>query len=139
MAVLQHSPICRPEYLRVVGRLTRAWIDLSHLTGRGTRTYVAYNIARDQVVVIKDSWRPSSKDIRSEFDTYLLLYETELCPGQPFYVPTPLGGGDVIWKDVIRGTRSPHSLGLPSPHRAMGQQFLHALRPPPPHPTYGLP
>ena len=134
MAVLQNSPVCRREYL--IGRPTRTWIDL---TGRSTRTYVAYNTARNQVVAIKDSWRPSSKDIRSEFDTYLLLYAAKLRPGQPFCIPTLLGGGDITWKDVIQETRSLHSSGLPSHHLAMGQQFLHALRAPPSHPAYGLP
>ncbi|KAI0706239.1 hypothetical protein C8T65DRAFT_230973 [Cerioporus squamosus] len=63
------------------------------LTGRGTRTFVAYDLIGDQVVFIKDTWRVDSAKARSELETYLHLREN--APGE-LYIPTLLGGGDVL-------------------------------------------
>ncbi len=105
-AVLPNAPVSRRAYL--IGRPMRTW---GSIAGRGTKMHVAYDLARDQVVVIKDSWRPTSKNIRSEYDTYLLLYASgKLRPGEPFSVPTLLGGGDVTWGDATQETRTSHPL-----------------------------
>ncbi|KAI1786815.1 hypothetical protein LXA43DRAFT_1032180 [Ganoderma leucocontextum] len=102
-AVPPNAPISRREYL--IGQPMRTW---GSLTGRGTKTHVAYDVARDQVVVIKDSWRPNSKIIRSEYDTYLLLSHIEHDPDEdePLSIPTLLGGGDVVCQGVMQETRT---------------------------------
>ncbi|KAI1786827.1 hypothetical protein LXA43DRAFT_1168945 [Ganoderma leucocontextum] len=102
-AVPPNAPISQQEYL--IGQPMHA---SGSLIGRGTKTHVAYDMARGQVVVIKDSWRPNSKNIRSEYDTYLLLNAAEIRPGQPFSIPTLLGGGDVPWENVTQQTRTSH-------------------------------
>ncbi|RDX44295.1 hypothetical protein OH76DRAFT_1421484 [Lentinus brumalis] len=63
------------------------------LTGRGTRTFVAYDLTGDRVVFIKDTWRVVCPGTRSELETYLHLREN--ATGE-LYVPTLLGGGDVL-------------------------------------------
>ena len=99
-AVLPNDPVSRREF--IVGKPLSAG---RCLCGRGTKTFVAYDIATKEIVVIKDSWRPNSTNHRSEYDTYLLLNKAERPAGQPFLIPTLLGGGDVIWDGAAQETR----------------------------------
>ncbi|KAM5538320.1 hypothetical protein V8D89_007922 [Ganoderma adspersum] len=62
------------------------------LMGKGTKGFVAYDLTTGGVVFIKDSWRLDSRDVQSEYETYLQLREKTT--GE-LYVPTLLGGGDV--------------------------------------------
>ena len=101
-AVLPNNPVSRQEFL--IGKPTST---SRSLCGRGTKTFVAYDIATKKVVVIKDSWRPNSTNYRSEYDTYLLLNNAEIRAGKPFLIPTLLGGGDVIWNRATQETRPP--------------------------------
>ncbi|KAI1781713.1 hypothetical protein LXA43DRAFT_1159140 [Ganoderma leucocontextum] len=100
-AVLPNAPVSRREFL--IGKPMSASRSLS---GRGTKAHVAYDVTTKKVVVIKDSWRPNSTKIRAEYDTYLILNGSERPIGQPFLIPTLLGGGDVIWKDVAQETQT---------------------------------
>ena len=63
------------------------------LVGKGAKGFVAYDLTTDAVVFIKDSWRLDSCDAQSEYETYLQLREKTT--GE-LYVPTLLGGGDVL-------------------------------------------
>ena len=103
-AVLPNDPVSRREFL--IGKPTST---SRSLCGRGTKTFVAYDIATKKVVVIKDSWRPNSTNYRSEYDTYLLLNNAEIPAGNPFLIPTLLGGGDVIWNSTAQETRPSRS------------------------------
>ena len=75
------------------------------LVGRGTRGFVAYDLSTKQVVFLKDSWRPDSQDIRSEYDNYMLIIESGMKTES--LIPTVLGGGDVISNGVVQRTRTP--------------------------------
>ncbi|KAM5539845.1 hypothetical protein V8D89_006348, partial [Ganoderma adspersum] len=99
-AVLPNDPVSRREF--VVGKPVST---CRSLCGCGTKIFVAYDVATKKIVVIKDSWGPTSMDLRSEYDTYLLLNSAERLAGQPFLIPTLLGGGDVICDRVPQGTQ----------------------------------
>ncbi|PIL31104.1 hypothetical protein GSI_05800 [Ganoderma sinense ZZ0214-1] len=62
------------------------------LLGPGAKGFVAYDLTTGAVVFMKDSWRLDSRDVWSEYETYLQLRERTT--GE-LYVPTLLGGGDV--------------------------------------------
>ncbi len=62
------------------------------LMGKGAKGFVAYDLTAEAVVFIKDCWRLDSRDVQSEYETYLQLREKTT--GE-LYVPTLLGGGDV--------------------------------------------
>nr|VWP02216.1 Toxin B (EC [Ganoderma boninense] len=110
-AVLPSDPVERREFL--IGKPMSA--SRRALYGRGTKVYAAYDVATEKIVVIKDSWRPSSNKIRSEYDTYVLLNSAERPAGQPLLIPTLLGGGDVMWNGVVQET--PTSAGRDSDTR----------------------
>ena len=99
-AVRPGAPISRREFL--VGRPMSVSRSLS---GRGTKVHTAYDVTTRKVVVIKDSWRPNSRDIRPEYDTYLLLSNHS---GRVALtdIPTLLGGGDVVYQGVTQETRT---------------------------------
>ncbi|KAM5535263.1 hypothetical protein V8D89_011069 [Ganoderma adspersum] len=99
-AVRRDAPISRREVL--IGKpmsVSRS------LFGRGTKAHVAYDVATRKVMVIKDSWRPNSGDIRTDYDTYLLLNDSS---GRVAVtdIPTLLGGGDVAYQGVTQETRT---------------------------------
>ncbi|KAI1786813.1 hypothetical protein LXA43DRAFT_751802 [Ganoderma leucocontextum] len=102
-AVLPTAPVSCREYL--IGK--PMFVNRS-LSGRGTKAHVGYDLARDRVVFIKDSWRLNSTNVRSEYDTYLLLNEAVRRPGSSvkFNIPTLLGGGDVVVKGAKQQTRT---------------------------------
>ncbi|PIL31118.1 hypothetical protein GSI_05814 [Ganoderma sinense ZZ0214-1] len=62
------------------------------LVGPGAKGFVAYDLTTCAVVFIKDPWRLDSRDVQSEYETYLQLRERTT--GE-LYVPALLGGGDV--------------------------------------------
>ncbi|PIL31162.1 hypothetical protein GSI_05859 [Ganoderma sinense ZZ0214-1] len=100
-AVRREAPISRREFL--IGRPMSVSRSLS---GRGTKAHVAYDVVTKTVVVIKDSWRPNSDNIRSEYDTYLLLNNID---GEVINdIPTLLGGGDVVCQGVTQETQTPN-------------------------------
>ncbi|KAI1781712.1 hypothetical protein LXA43DRAFT_1159135 [Ganoderma leucocontextum] len=102
-AVRRSAPISRREFL--IGKPMSVSRSLS---GRGTKAHVAYDIATKKVVVIKDSWRPNSRNIPSEYDTYLLLNDIERGSDEDdsLSIPTLLGGGDVVCQGVTQETRT---------------------------------
>nr|VWP02215.1 DNA helicase (EC [Ganoderma boninense] len=106
-AVLPDAPVSRREYL--VGRPMSTW---EPSAGRGTKMHIAYDPARDQVVVIKDSWRGNPESVRSEYDTYLQLYAAKHRLDGLFSIPTLLGGGDVTWEGAIQEARTSGSPDL---------------------------
>ncbi|RPD54528.1 hypothetical protein L226DRAFT_471918, partial [Lentinus tigrinus ALCF2SS1-7] len=114
-AVRRNSPLARHELL--IGKPASV---KGSLVGRGTRGFVAYDLTSQQVVFLKDSWRPDSEDIRSEFDNYMLITESkkmaesEKTNGK-LNIPTVLGGGDVEYNGVQR-TRIPTTLYHPFIH-----------------------
>ncbi|KAJ3543935.1 hypothetical protein NM688_g5800 [Phlebia brevispora] len=59
-------------------------------TGRATRGYIALDTDEKRLVFLKDSWRPDSRSIQPEFETYKILKEKQVQ-----HVATALGGGDV--------------------------------------------
>ena len=99
-AVRRENPLARHELL--IGKPASV---KGSLVGRGTRGFVAYDLSLEQVVFLKDSWRPDSQDIRSEFDNYMLIIESGL--KTDLLIPTVLGGGDVISNGVVQRTRTP--------------------------------
>ncbi|RPD69384.1 hypothetical protein L226DRAFT_494404 [Lentinus tigrinus ALCF2SS1-7] len=98
--VRRSSPLARHELL--VGKPASVQ---GSLVGRGTRGFVAFDVTSQQVVFLKDSWRPDSEYIRSEFDNYMLIAESGI-EGQ-YSIPTLLGGGDVKCNGVVQRTRTP--------------------------------
>lgn len=60
-------------------------------TGRATRGYVAYDVDKQRLVFLKDSWRPDSPGVRPELDIYMKLHSS----GATRSVATAIGGGDV--------------------------------------------
>ncbi|PIL31170.1 hypothetical protein GSI_05867 [Ganoderma sinense ZZ0214-1] len=102
-AVLPTAPMSRQEYL-----ICKPMFGNRSLSGRGTKTYIGYDLARDQVVVIKDSWRLNSANVRPEYDTYLLLNEAvrQADSSDKFNAPTLLGGGDVVVAGVEQQTQT---------------------------------
>ncbi|RPD69389.1 hypothetical protein L226DRAFT_539896 [Lentinus tigrinus ALCF2SS1-7] len=99
--VRRNSPLARHELL--IGKPASV---KGSLVGRGTRGFVAYDLTSQQVVFLKDSWRPDSEDIRSEFDNYLLITESKKIKNN-LHIPTLLGGGDVKYNGVVQRTRIP--------------------------------
>ncbi|RPD54518.1 hypothetical protein L226DRAFT_575695 [Lentinus tigrinus ALCF2SS1-7] len=115
--VRRSSPLARHELL--IGK--PASVNRGSLVGRGTRGFVAYDLTSQQVVFLKDSWRPDSEDIRSEFENYMLITESkEMAESKKTYgelhIPTVLGGGDVKHNDVIQRTRIPTQFYHPFIH-----------------------
>ena len=102
-AVLSTAPVSRREYL-----IGKPMFGNQSLSGRGTKAHIGYDVARDWVVFIKDSWRLNSTNVRSEYDTYLLLNEAVRQSDEPvkFNVPTLLGGGDVVVAGVTQQTHT---------------------------------
>ncbi|KIP07365.1 hypothetical protein PHLGIDRAFT_422003 [Phlebiopsis gigantea 11061_1 CR5-6] len=58
--------------------------------GKSVRAYIAYDLADDRLVFLKDSWRDKEPFEDSEFGAYLKLRQHKIP-----HVPTPLAGGDV--------------------------------------------
>ena len=63
-------------------------------TGRGTKGYVAFNLKNARLCFLKDYWRPSSAQIRSELEIYKRLHDNNVRR-----IATALGGGDVLDPD----------------------------------------
>ena len=99
-AVRRNAPVSQREFL--IGKPMSVSRSLS---GRGTKAHVAYDVATKKVVVIKDSWRPNSRNIRSEYDTYLLLNDID-AEETTIDIPTLLGGGDVVYQGGTQETRT---------------------------------
>ncbi|TBU48236.1 hypothetical protein BD309DRAFT_949941 [Dichomitus squalens] len=109
-AVSRHDAILERHFL--VGK--PAFMGRS-LVGRGTKAFVAYDMANDRVVFIKDSWRPDTGGrTQSEYDIYLQLREK--IPKRKLYIPTLLGGGDVKFEGRQQQTRTPATRYLPRNH-----------------------
>ncbi|PIL31115.1 hypothetical protein GSI_05811 [Ganoderma sinense ZZ0214-1] len=96
--VRRGTPPTRREFL--VGK--PASLSLS-LVGPGAKGFVAYDLTTNAVVFMKDSWRLDSRDVQSEYETYLQLREKTT--GE-LYVPTLLGGGDVSFDGSLQRTAS---------------------------------
>ncbi|EJF67468.1 hypothetical protein DICSQDRAFT_142985 [Dichomitus squalens LYAD-421 SS1] len=75
----------------------------SSLVGKVAKGFVAYDMTNQQVVFIKDGWRPDSSEVQSEYETYLQL--REMASGE-LYIPTLLGGGDVTFDGQRQQTTS---------------------------------
>ncbi|KAI0649723.1 hypothetical protein C8Q79DRAFT_343436 [Trametes meyenii] len=64
------------------------------MSGRGTRGFVAWDVTQRTVVFIKDYWRADIPGLYlTEYETYLKLWES---PDSDMFIPTLLGGGDVV-------------------------------------------
>ncbi|EIW53189.1 uncharacterized protein TRAVEDRAFT_23623 [Trametes versicolor FP-101664 SS1] len=63
----------------------------------GTRGFVAYDLTEGTVVWIKDSWRPLSADVPSEFDNYQTLLRKMTPDVLDEGLLTLRAGGDVLW------------------------------------------
>ncbi|TBU38879.1 hypothetical protein BD309DRAFT_929911 [Dichomitus squalens] len=63
------------------------------LAGRGTRGYVAYDVANDRLVWLKDTWRASYDLLEKEGDILLRLNNAKL--SSDIHVPTLVCHGDV--------------------------------------------
>ncbi|KAF7790390.1 hypothetical protein EIP86_001345 [Pleurotus ostreatoroseus] len=64
--------------------------DAGTLTGRATRGYAAYDIEKQRLVFMKDSWRSDVIGVHPELEVYRRLREKDVK-----YVATAIGGGDV--------------------------------------------
>ncbi|RPD54517.1 hypothetical protein L226DRAFT_616915 [Lentinus tigrinus ALCF2SS1-7] len=106
--VRRDSPVVQRELL--VGKPASV---KTSLVGRGTRGFVAYDLTSQQVVYLKDSWRPDlgSQGVRSEYDNYMLIRESLPKPDSVMNtgVPTLLGGGDVTYCGIVQRTCTPTS------------------------------
>lgn len=94
------------------------------LVGRGTRCFVAYDKTEQKALYIKDSWRPVSADIPSEFDNYQRLLDKLGRDGLQDNFLTLRAGGDVLWRapgDDVNGT--------PRTQRTFTQGLLNATLP----------
>ncbi|TBU58148.1 hypothetical protein BD310DRAFT_498387 [Dichomitus squalens] len=87
------------------------------LVGRGTKAFVAYDMMNDRVVFIKDSWRSYTRDSASEYKTYLQL-RARITTGHLF-IPTLLGGGDVMFEGSRQKTCTPATRYVPRIHQRL--------------------
>ncbi|TBU25823.1 hypothetical protein BD311DRAFT_668806 [Dichomitus squalens] len=87
------------------------------LVGRGTKAFVAYDMVNDRVVFIKDSWRPDTRGTESEYEIYLRLRES-ITTGHLF-IPTLLGGGDVMFEGSRQKTCTPATRYVPRIHQRL--------------------
>ncbi|EPS97059.1 hypothetical protein FOMPIDRAFT_1129293, partial [Fomitopsis schrenkii] len=60
-------------------------------TGSGTKGFVAYDVAEDRLVFLKDCWRPEAETYHPEGEVYLHLHSHHV-----HYIATPVGAGDVV-------------------------------------------
>ncbi|EPS94720.1 hypothetical protein FOMPIDRAFT_1090499, partial [Fomitopsis schrenkii] len=60
-------------------------------TGSGTKGFIAYDVAEDRLVFLKDCWRPEAKTYYPEGEVYLHLHSHNVQ-----YIATPVGAGDVV-------------------------------------------
>ncbi|KAJ8488556.1 hypothetical protein ONZ51_g3456 [Trametes cubensis] len=67
------------------------------MTGRGTRGFFAYDVARKRIVFVKDYWRADLPGHLTEYDVYIKLSGGDSDTHNFF--PTLLGGGDVRSND----------------------------------------
>ncbi len=67
---------------------------------RATRGYVAYHIARAELIFLKDTWRVVRADLTAERTVYHKLSEAGVC-----FVPEILSGGDVTVNGKSDSTR----------------------------------
>ncbi|KAI0672107.1 hypothetical protein C8Q78DRAFT_1077680 [Trametes maxima] len=64
------------------------------MSERGTRGFVAWDVTQRTAVFIKDYWRADIPELYlTEYETYLKLWES---PDSDMFIPTLLGGGDVV-------------------------------------------
>ena len=118
-AVARGTPPSRRVYL--VGR--PASMDYS-LISSGTKVFIAYDVETGDVVTLKDTWRQPQDGTQSEVETYLQLNEGTT--GE-LYIPTLLGGGDVLNEGELQHT-SPSS-DLPAPRIHSRLVFKEVCRP----------
>ncbi|EPS97531.1 hypothetical protein FOMPIDRAFT_1128318, partial [Fomitopsis schrenkii] len=60
-------------------------------TGSGTKGFIAYDVAEDRLVFLKDCWRPEVETYHPEGEVYLHLHSHHV-----HYIATPVGAGDVV-------------------------------------------
>ena len=72
----------------------RPFSENSSLWGRATRAYLAYDLAEERLVCLKDTWRLDDPDLRPETSTFRELKSHEIP-----HVPEVLYGGDVHMGD----------------------------------------
>ncbi|TFK85845.1 hypothetical protein K466DRAFT_551418, partial [Polyporus arcularius HHB13444] len=91
VAPLNHaSPRNMSTHRCLVGRPEYA---SSSMVGRGTKCFVVWDLELRQPLLIKDTWRPDSVDIRTEAENYMTLWDIPL---QDMFIPTLLATGDVL-------------------------------------------
>ncbi|KAI0634524.1 hypothetical protein C8Q77DRAFT_1073085 [Trametes polyzona] len=76
------------------------------LVGRGTRTFVGYDLTEKTLLIIKDYWRTVSEDRPSESEIYQHLYEKLGRKRVLNHFPTLRGAGDVPLSSSSAGARS---------------------------------
>ncbi|EPS97528.1 hypothetical protein FOMPIDRAFT_1128313, partial [Fomitopsis schrenkii] len=60
-------------------------------TGSGTKGFVAYDVAEDRLVFLKDCWRPEAETYHPEGEVYLHLHSKKVK-----FIASPVGAGDVV-------------------------------------------
>ncbi|KAH9841817.1 uncharacterized protein C8Q71DRAFT_701115 [Rhodofomes roseus] len=60
-------------------------------TGRGTRGYIAYDVAEHRLVFLKEYWRLDAPTYHPEGEVYLRLHSKQVP-----YIATPVAAGDVL-------------------------------------------
>ncbi|EPS93379.1 hypothetical protein FOMPIDRAFT_93307 [Fomitopsis schrenkii] len=60
-------------------------------TGSGTKGFVAYNVAEDRLVFLKDCWRPEAETYYPEGEVYFHLHSKKVK-----FIATPVGAGNVV-------------------------------------------
>lgn len=86
----------------VVGK---AYFASDSMAGRGTRCFIAYEVARNRLVFLKDYWRPRVDMILAEGATLKKLRTSGVQ-----YVPTPVASGDVYSGGMTPQTSETQSL-----------------------------